>query len=87
MADQDNEQLEQPHSLNPADEAASKTPLEAVQETQARQAAELQSALQQSREVTEQRPDPSPEVPGQSNPSNQRKHPQRQMYGSGTNES
>jgi hypothetical protein len=77
----------QEQSLNPGDEAASKSPLEQVQETQARQAAELQSAQDKSREVTQQRPDPSPEVPGQSNPSNQRKHPQRQMYGSGTNES
>jgi hypothetical protein len=55
------------------------TPLEQVKEQQA--------AMQQSREVIEQRPDPSPEVPGASNPSNRRKHPQRQMYGSGTNES
>jgi hypothetical protein len=74
-------------SLNPADEAGASSPLEQVQETKARQAAELQSAQDKSREVTQQRPDPSPEVPGQSNPSNLRKHPQRQMYGSGTNES
>jgi hypothetical protein len=48
-----------------------KTPLELVREQQGMQ--------QQSREVAEQRPDPSPEVPGQSNPSNMRKHPQRQL--------
>lgn len=49
----------------------SKTPLELVREQQAME--------QSSREVEEQRPDPSPEVPGQSSPSNIRKHPQRQL--------
>lgn len=49
----------------------SKTPLELVREQQAMK--------QESREVTEQRPDPSPEVPGQSSPSNIRKHPQRRL--------
>jgi hypothetical protein len=47
------------------------TPLELVREQQ--------GMKDQSREVTEQRPDPSPEVPGQSSPSNMRKHPQRQL--------
>ena len=52
-------------------EEQNKTPLELVREQQAME--------QTSREVTEQRPDPSPEVPGQSSPSNIRKHPQRQL--------
>lgn len=55
------------------DEAIEKapTPLEQVREQQAMQ--------QQSKEVQEQRNEPSPEVPGQSSPSNIRKHPQRRM--------
>jgi hypothetical protein len=51
--------------------AQNQTPLELVREQQAME--------QESREVTEQRPDPSPEVPGQSSPSNMRKHPQRRL--------
>ncbi|HEY0076340.1 MAG TPA: hypothetical protein VGB77_19735 [Abditibacteriaceae bacterium] len=51
--------------------AQNQTPLELVREQQAME--------QESREVTEQRPDPSPEVPGQSSPSNIRKHPQRRL--------
>ncbi len=63
--------------LNPAEPA--KTPLEQVKE--------LQAAQQSNREHFEQRPDASPEVPGHGKPSDRRKHPQRQMYGSGTDES
>lgn len=63
--------------LNPAEPA--KTPLQQVKE--------LQAAQQSNREVLEHRPDASPEVPGAGIPSDRRKHPQRQMYGSGTNES
>lgn len=63
--------------LNPAEPA--KTPLQQVKETQA--------AQRQNQEVLEHRPDASPEVPGAGKPSDRRKHPQRQMYGSGTNES
>lgn len=55
------------------------TPLDLVQEQKAMQ--------QQNREVVEQREEPSPEVPGDSHPSTIRHHPQRQMYGQGTNES
>lgn len=67
----------QGEELNPAEPP--KSPLEMVKE--------LQAAQQQNREVTELRPDATPEVPGQGKPSDRRKHPQRQMYGSGTNES
>lgn len=63
--------------LNPAE--PQKSPLEQVKEQQA--------AMQSNREVLEHRPDASPEVPGQGKPSDRRKHPQRQMYGSGTDES
>jgi hypothetical protein len=52
-----------------------KTPLKAVKEQQA--------MAQENRDVARQ-PDPSPEVPGASIPSDRRHHPQRQMYGSGT---
>lgn len=63
--------------LNPAEPA--KTPLQQVKD--------LQAAQQHNHEVLESRPDASPEVPGAGIPSDKRKHPQRQMYGSGTNES
>jgi hypothetical protein len=69
--------MPQGEDLNPAE--PSKTPLEMVKE--------LQAVQQQNREVSEHRPDASPEVPGQGKPSDKRKHPQRQMYGSGTDES
>ena len=61
------------------EETPGQTPLELVKEQQAMQ--------QQNREVAQQRPEHDPEVPGASSPSNKRKHPQRQMYGKGTNES
>ena len=67
----------QGEELNPAEPTQS--PLEMVKE--------LQAAKQQNREVTEHRPDASPEVPGAGTPSDKRHHPQRQMYGSGTDES
>jgi hypothetical protein len=60
-------------------QSGAQTPLEQVKAQQA--------MAQENLEVAQQRPEPSPEVPGASNPSNRRKHPQRQMYGSGTNES
>jgi hypothetical protein len=63
--------------LNPAE--PSKSPLQMVKE--------MQAVQQENREVAEHRPDASPEVPGQGKPSDRRKHPQRQMYGSGTDES
>jgi hypothetical protein len=59
-------------------QSGAQTPLEKVQEQQAMQ--------QENRDVA-QHPDTSPEVPGASVPSDRRHHPQRQMYGSGTNES
>lgn len=64
---------------NQSEEQPRRTPLDQVQEQQA--------IAQQNLEVTQQREEPSPEVPGHSNPSNRRKHPERQMYGQGTNES
>ncbi|HEX8236754.1 MAG TPA: hypothetical protein VF600_12420 [Abditibacteriaceae bacterium] len=64
-------------NLNPAEPR--KTPLELVKEQQAMQ--------HESREVIENRVESGVEVPGGSKPSDRRKHPQRQMYGSGTNES
>jgi hypothetical protein len=64
-------------NLNPAE--LRKTPLDLVREQQAMQ--------QQTREVIENRVESGAEVPGGSKPSDRRKHPQRQMYGSGTNES
>lgn len=57
--------------LNPAE--PNKTPLEQKQE--------LQAAQQENLEVTQTRPDTSPEVPGAGKPSDKRHHPQRQMYG------
>jgi len=60
-------------------EVEAQTPLEAVKAAQA--------AMQQNREVAEQRVDATTEVPGQGPPSSKRHHPQRQMYGSGTDES
>lgn len=62
--------------LNPAENP---TPLEQVKQQQATQ--------QENLEVTQQRVDPTPEVPGAGVPSDRRHHPQRQMYGSGTDES
>ncbi len=47
------------------------TPLEMAREQQAMR--------QKTREVLEQRNEPNPEVPGQSSPSNIRKHPQRKL--------
>jgi hypothetical protein len=75
-------------SLNPAEPSSeeSKTPLEKVKATQARQHAELQAARQES-DNAQERGGAESEVPGMGSPSNRRKHPQRQMYGSGTNES
>ena len=75
-------------SLNPAEPAAeeSKTPLERVKATQAHLRGELQAARQESGDA-ENREAAESEVPGMGVPSNRRKHPQRQMYGSGTNES
>jgi hypothetical protein len=61
--------------LNPA---SSKTPLEQVKE---------QQAIHSSNQEQARQPDATPEVPGGSIPSDRRKHPQRQMYGSGTDES
>ena len=52
-------------------ETPAKTPLEIVREQQAMK--------QQDREVTQQRNEPSPEVPGMSSPSQIRKHPQRKL--------
>ena len=60
-------------------EDATQTPLEAVKANQA--------AMQENREVAQQRVDATTEVPGQGPPSSRRHHPQRQMYGSGTDES
>lgn len=48
-----------------------KTPLEIVQENQAMK--------DKSHEVEQQRPEPSPEIPGGSKPSTIRHHPQRQL--------
>ncbi len=59
-----------------------KTPLEAVKNLQREQ----QQHLAQAQEL-DKRPDATSEVPGQGPPSTRRQHPQRQMYGSGTNES
>ncbi len=67
----------QGEELNPAEPA--KTPLQQVKEQQAMQ--------QQNLEATQQQTDTTPEVPGQGKPSDRRHHPQRQMYGSGTDES
>lgn len=47
------------------------TPLDLVREQQAME--------QKNREVTEQRKEPTPEVPGGSKPSTIRQHPQRQL--------
>ena len=58
--------------------APAKTPLEQVKEQQAMQ--------QKNLEVAQQRPEPSPEVPGASNPSTRREHPQRQHYEGGEND-
>ena len=71
-----NESPQNEHPHNPTGEQSpvnqpGQTPLQAVKERKA--------AMQRSKEVEEQRPEPSPEVPGASNPSNRRKHPQRQL--------
>jgi len=60
-------------------EDTNQTPLEQVKANQA--------AMQENREVAETHVDNSAEVPGQGPPSSKRHHPQRQMYGSGTDES
>ncbi len=52
-------------------ESELKKPLDRVREQQAMQ--------QQNREVAEERPDTSPEVPGAGKPSDIRKHPQRRL--------
>lgn len=85
MSDNENQSGE---ALNPAEPSTeeSKTPLEQVKATQARQHAEMQAARQESHDAG-QRVGGESEVPGMGVPSNRRKHPQRQMYGSGTNES
>ena len=57
-------------------EETAQTPLEVVKANQA--------AMQENREVSQQRIDATAEVPGQGPPSDKRHHPQRQMYGSGT---
>lgn len=62
--------------LNPAENP---TPLELVHQQQAMQ--------RQNLEVAQQRTEPEAEVPGAGIPSDRRHHPQRQMYGSGTDES
>jgi hypothetical protein len=80
MADDKNVQEHEEQSgenLNPAEPR--KTPLDLVKEQQAMQ--------HQTREVNELRNDAGDEIPGHSIPSDRRHHPQRQMYGSGTNES
>lgn len=71
-----NHSEEKHEELNPAENP---TPLEQVHQQQAMQ--------RQNLEVAQQRPDPTPEVPGAGIPSDRRHHPQRQMYGSGTDES
>lgn len=68
------QQSEHPH--NPTGEESpvnqpGQTPLEAVKAQKA--------AMQQTKEVEEQRPDATTEVPGMGIPSNRRKHPQRQL--------
>ena len=67
----------QGEELNPAE--PQKTPLELVKEQQSMKAHNL--------EIAQGRPDLQAEVPGQGIPSDRRHHPQRQMYGSGTDES
>ncbi|MDF2439674.1 MAG: hypothetical protein JWN98_658 [Abditibacteriota bacterium] len=79
----DQEENDQTQHNQIASEAAeAETPLEAVQKLKQQQ----QATLAESRGV-EARPDATSEVPGQGPPSSRRFHPQRQMYGSGTNES
>ena len=68
---------QQGENLNAAEPR--KTPLEQVKEQQAMQ--------QESRDAVEHSPEATDEIPGHSIPSDKRHHPQRQMYGSGTNES
>ena len=58
--------------------APHKTPLELVKEQQA--------MAQKNLEVAQQRPEPSPEVPGASKPPTIRHHPQRQLYEGGEND-
>jgi hypothetical protein len=80
MTDDKNTQQHEEQSgenLNPAEPR--KTPLDLVKEQQAMQ--------HQTREVIENRVEDGEEIPGHSIPSDRRHHPQRQMYGSGTNES
>jgi hypothetical protein len=77
MTQTENKNPQQGENLNPAE--PQKSPLELVKEQQAMQ--------QQTREVDEIRIETGDEIPGHSVPSDRRHHPQRQMYGSGTNES
>ena len=74
---QTNNEHQEGENLNPAE--PQKTPLELVKEQQA--------MMQENREAAEQRVESGVDIPGHSKPSDRRKHPQRQMYGSGTNES
>lgn len=52
-----------------------KTPLDLVHEQQAMQ--------QESRDALNKRPDHNVDIPGHSEPSDKRKHPQRQLYDGG----
>lgn len=63
--------------LNPAQ--TDETPLQQVHEQQ--------SLQEHNRAAREQQVDSTPEVPGGGSPSDRRHHPQRQMYGSGSDES
>jgi hypothetical protein len=56
-------------------EETPKTPLELVREQQ--------SMNQKSRAALDNRPDHNVDVPGHSEPSDKRKHPQRQLYDGG----
>lgn len=78
--EQENDQTQQ--SQIASETGAKQTPLEAVQQLKQQQ----QATLAEARGV-DNNPDATSEVPGQGPPSSKRHHPQRQMYGSGTNES
>lgn len=86
--DQNQEQTQaQENDQTQSDQIASEqdgaqTPLEAVQKLKQQQ----QATLAEARGV-DNNPDATSEVPGQGPPSSKRHHPQRQMYGRGTNES
>ncbi len=62
------------HNHKGAEHQAARTPLEMVRAHQA--------MIHQHHESTHH-PDTSPEVPGNSTPSDRRHHPQRQMYNGG----